>query len=306
MKYETIIKSFSKIPAPQEEAPGGRSKEQLEKELKEYFGDSYKKGYLSNQTIQTTITVIKKISDNEINFKTLIVDEKTTANQDFIKNGTALKKGLATTNFYLDNEGKLIPSKDDQKQPSVQIDSNRKNLLQNMLLDFPENIKKPGDSEKLEIPCISYEGFPIVKHKKTGTLKFEKIEKNKNNQEIAVLAYDYYERYDIRDTPEPDYSKIQTSICQYKGYGHFNLTTGRWELIEGKLKTAMRKDQAIEMRKQDFRTVNSSMNILIKLTDKNPPKEISQEDYFKALQASNPEFFEDVPKTPDKEREKPP
>lgn len=306
LKYETIINSSSKMPVPQEEAPGGRSKEQLEKELKEYFGDNYEKGYLSNQATQITMTLLKKISDNQINLKTLIVDEKTTALQDFIKSGVALKKGLVISNFHMNNEGKLIPSKDNQKQPPTQIDSNPKNLLQNLLFDLPEKIKKPGDSEKLEIPCMSYDGFPIVKHKKTGTLKFQKIEKNKNNQEIAVLSYNYYERIDIRDTQQEDYSKIETSICQYKGFGRFNLTAGRWELLNGKLKTAMRRDQAIEMSKQDFMTIHSSMTIQIKPTDKNPPKEISQEDYFKALQAANPELFEDSAETPNHEGQKPP
>ncbi len=304
IKYETIIKSSSIMPVPQEEAPGGRSKEQLQKDLKEHFGENYKKGYLSFQGTLNTITALREISDNQINLKTVIVDEKATADRVFI-NGAGLKKGLVTANLYLDGAGNLIALKDDGKQPPAHLDSNQSTLLQNLLLAMPEKIKKPGDTEKLEIPCVSYQGFSIEKHKKTGALKFEKIEKNKINQEIAVLSYNYNERIEVRDTPEPDYSKIQTTICQYKGHGRFNLTTGRWEYIEGKLKIAARKDQAIEMNRQDFITTSSYETIQIKTTDKTPSKEITQEEYFKALQAANPEIFDDIQESPVKQGKNP-
>lgn len=305
VKYETVIISASKIPIPKAEESEDNSNLQVEKELKEYFGENYQNGVLSNRTTQNTMTVLKKVAENRINLKTLIVEERTSAQQDFIKNGAALKKGLVTTDFIMDSNGNLLPSEDLKNQPAT-LNTNQNNLLQNMLLALPEKIRKPGDTEKFEVPCTSFEGFPVLRHKKTGAIKLEKIEKNKQNQDIAILTYDYYERMDVQDTPEPKYSKVQTAACKYNGQARFNLSAGCWESIDGELKTLFQQDNAIEMRKKDISKTISTVTIQIKLTDKNPPKEISQEDYFNALKASNPEIFEDTQQTLGQQGQKPP
>lgn len=304
VKYETVIISASKIPIPKAEESEDNSNLQVEKELKEYFGENYQNGVLSNRTTQNTMTVLKKVAENRINLKTLIVEEKTSAQQDFIKNGAALKKGLVTANFMMESDGSLLPPETSEKQTTLKTKQN--SFLQHLLFSLPEKMRKPGDTEKFEVPCASFKGFPVLRHKKTGSIKFHKIEKNKQDQDIAILVYNYYERMDVQDTPEPKYSKVRTAACKYNGQARFNLSAGRWESIDGELKTLFQQDKAIEMRKKDISKTISTVTIQIKLTDKNPPKEISQEDYFNALKASNPEIFEDTQQTLGQQGQKPP
>lgn len=110
-------------------------------------------------------------------------------------------------------------------------------LLDAIFVQLPTSPVRIGDKWKIKGAC-NREGYLLLKNTENrnftrkSQISFIDVERNDYGREIAILEYQYYERYVVSHGED-----TTVASCEYSGVHYFDVENGRWIKIEGEFVT---------------------------------------------------------------------